>query len=90
MNNIITIDPEHVLQNSDARIFMIVWANSHGTFFGTGGGRFQSIEHGGKMDSPAVMRHNAVQEYYNLVRVAKSHPEIMDGRIDLLPMPTFS
>lgn len=89
MNDIITIDPEHVLQNSDAQVFMVVWTNSHGTFFGTGGGSFQNVAYGGKMDSPAVMRYNAVQEYYNLVRTAKSHSVLTDGRIDLLPMPTF-
>ena len=89
MNNIITVDPEGVLQNTDANVFLIVWTNSQGTFFGTGNGGFQNAAHGGTMDSPAVMRNNAAQEYFNLVRIAKSHPTLTDGRIDLLPMPTF-
>lgn len=89
MNNIITIDPERVLQNTDGNIFIVVWTNSQGTFFGTGNGGFQNVVHGGKMDSPAVMRHNAVQEYYNLVRIAQTHSVLTDGKIDLLPMPTF-
>jgi hypothetical protein len=89
MNNIITIDPEQVLQKTDANVFMVIWTNSQGTFFGTGGGGFQNAAHGDKMDSPAVMRNNAIQEYYNLVRIAKSHPVLTDGRVDLIPMPTF-
>lgn len=88
MNDIITVDPEAILASSKAQFFMVVWTNSQGTFFGTGGGGFQNAIHG-KMDSPAVERRNAVEEYYNLVRVAKSHDLITDGRIDLVELPTF-
>lgn len=88
MNNIITQDPELVLQNSNAHHFMVIWSSSHGTFFGTGGGSFQNALHG-PMDSPAVSRNDAVKEYYNLVNVAKSHDAIKDGRIELVPLPMF-
>lgn len=89
MNDIITYDPEQILATNNALFFMVVWSSSQGTFFGTGGGGFQSVEHV-KMDSPAVERNRAIEEYYNLVRVAKSHPYIKDGRIELLPIPTLS
>lgn len=89
MNDITTIDPEAILNVSKAQFFMVVWTNSQGTFFGTGGGGFQNVLHG-KMNSPAVERHNAVEEYYHLVRAAKSHGLITDGRIDLIELPTFS
>jgi hypothetical protein len=88
MNDITTVDPEAILNATKAQFFMVVWTNSHGTFFGTGGGSFQNAVHG-KMDSPVVERRNAVEEYNNLVRVAKSHDLITDGRIDLVELPTF-
>jgi len=88
MNNILTVDPEEVLQNSNAHHFMVIWSTSQGEFFGTGGGSFQNAVHG-QIDSPAVPRNNAVEEYYNLVRTAKAHPLIKDGKIDLVPIPTF-
>ncbi|MCA6446681.1 MAG: hypothetical protein IM562_05910 [Chitinophagaceae bacterium] len=89
MNNIITIDPERILQNSSSKIFFIVWTNSKGTFFCTGNGNFQNAADGGAIDSPAIMRNNAIQQYYQLVNIAKSHPLLKDGRIDLLPLPTI-
>jgi len=89
MNNIATVDPQAILNATNAQFFMVVWTNSQGTFFGTGGGGFQNASHG-KMDSPAVERRNAVEEYHNLARVAKSHNIITDGRIDLVELPTFS
>jgi hypothetical protein len=88
MNDITTVDPEAILNATKAHFFMVVWTNSQGTFFGTGRGGFQNVIHG-KMDSPAVERRNAVEEYYNLVRMAKSHDLIIDGRIDLVELPTF-
>lgn len=88
MNNILVQDPEEVLQNNNAHHFMVVWSSSQGTFFGTGGGSFQNALHG-TMDSPAVSRTNAIEEYYNLVREARYHPTITDGRIDLVPLPMF-
>ena len=88
MNIIATVEPEGIINATNAQFFMVVWTNSHGTFFGTGGGDFQNAIHG-KMDSPAIERRNAVEEYYNLVRVAKSHDLITDGRIDLVELPTF-
>lgn len=88
MNKIITVDPEATINASNAQYFMIVWTNSHGTFFGTGGGSFQNVAHG-QMNSPAVDRLNAVKEYYSLVRTAKSHDQLTDGRIDLIELPTF-
>jgi hypothetical protein len=88
MNNITTQNPEEILKETDAQFFMVVWTNSQGTFFGTGGGGFQNAIHG-KIDSPAVERRKAVDEYYNLVRVAKAHDLIKDGRIDLVPLPMF-
>lgn len=89
MNNIITHDPEEVIQNSNARFFMVVWTNSQGTFFGTGGGGFQNAAHG-PMESPAVERNRAVEEYNNLTRVARSHTIIKDGRVDLIPLPIYA
>ena len=89
MNNITTVDPEAILNATDAQFFMVVWTNSQGTFFGTGGGGFQNAIHG-KMDSPVVERSNAVGAYYDLSRVAKSHDLITDGRIDLVELPTFA
>ncbi len=86
MNEIITINPDEILKNSKAIVFMVVWTNSGGTFFGTGGGGFSNSAHG-TMASPAVMRNNAVEEYYNLVKVAKSHNIFKDGRVDLIPLP---
>jgi hypothetical protein len=88
MNDITTVDPEKILNVTKAEFFMIIWTNSQGTFFGTGGGSFQNAIHG-KMDSPAVERGKAVEEYYNLVRVAKSHDLITDGQIDLVALPIF-
>ena len=88
MNHITTLDPEATLSATKAQFFMVVWTNSQGTFFGTGGGGFQNVIHG-KMESPVVERGNVVEEYYNLVRTAKSHPLITDGRIDLVELPTF-
>lgn len=89
MNDITTQNPEEILNGTDAQFFMVVWTNSQGTFFGTGGGGFQNAIYG-KLDSPAVERRNAVEEYYNLVRVAKSHDMIKDGRIDLVALPMFN
>jgi hypothetical protein len=89
MNDITTQDPEEILNGTDAKYFIVVWANSQGTFFGTGGGGFQNAFHG-QIESPAVERCNAVEEYYALVRTAKSHDMIKDGRIDLVALPMFN
>ncbi len=88
MNNIITIDPQEILESSDSQFFMVVWTNLQGTFFGTGGGGFQNAMHG-QIDSPAVERYNAEKEYYSLVNVAKSHNRLIDGRVDLVALPMF-
>jgi hypothetical protein len=88
MNDITTVDPEAMLNATKTKFFMVVWTNSQGTFFGTGGGGFQNAIHG-NMDTPVVERRNAVEEYYKLVSVAKSHDLITDGRIDLIELPTF-
>ena len=88
MNDITTVDPKAILNATNAQLFMVVWTNSQGTFLGTGGGGFQNAIQG-KMNSPAVERKNVVEEYYNLVKVAKSHRLITDGRIDLVELPTF-
>lgn len=89
MNNIITQDPEEILNGTDAQFFMVIWTNSQGTFFGTGGGSFNNAAHG-PMNSPAVERCHAAEEYYNLVREARSNNILTDGRIDLIPLPIYN
>lgn len=89
MNPIITINPDEVLENSNALFFMLVWTSSQGTFFGNGNGSFQNALHG-PMNSPVIERNNIVKEYYRLVDSAQSDQLIKDGRIDILPLPLFS
>lgn len=89
MTKIITVNPDDVLANSDARVFFIVYTCNQGTFMGLPGGTIQNAEHGGFGGSPAISRERLIEDYARVLSNIRGGGFLSDGRLDIIPLPTF-
>lgn len=89
MKNVISIDPEEFLKNSNGRIFMIVYTCPEGTFFCFGRGNIKNAEHG-PMDSPAIDRKELVQEYWAALREIRASKHMGEGTLQIVELPPLT
>lgn len=88
MNNIITVDPGQALQQSNARNFMVILTTPSGEYFTLPGGGLQRADVG-KMDSPMISRDRLSEDYHTAARSLRSHPDIISGSLQIIPIPTY-
>lgn len=85
MNNILQIDPEKLLANSTARLFMIVFSTEKESYFCLPGGTTQSAT---RIGGIAIEKELVVRAYYDALNELRT-ASYGDGRLDIIAIPKY-
>jgi hypothetical protein len=89
--NLQKVNPEEILLNSDANIFLIIFLAPNGDTYSWGDTGFSITslnDFNGFSDLKGVMRNNAAKEFYKALNNVRILP-FESGKLQLLPIPKF-